>query len=1146
MSEKKTLTSAIPFSIFSIKKYDEQRLHTDKDSFYAIKNFLDSLTLTKKINEAQSGLDNPKYVKAAELNAVGLISSILRIAFEKYKENFLEDLEIGVETATKESLGDEFSDFFKKIDNIFEFDKSLKYKERYGEVLIRTFIIDLFNQNPAFENYKQLFDDTRIKETTNFQAFSTGFYNFFQDKPTPSDKFKNFIDYIKEPFLKYPNSIFDQLKFIKDHWIDFLGDYILQLLLAMDQLKEENKFGGMGPGPVQTPDYSIGDEEYENFTEDKDWMPKVILLAKSTLVWLDQLSKYYKREIHRLDQIPDEEIARISNSGFTGLWLIGLWQRSQASKNIKRMCGNPDAEASAYSLHDYDIAWELGGWEALEKLRQQCRRFNLRLASDMVPNHTAIDSRWVIQHPDWFLQLPYQPYPQYSYNGTNLSNQHDVGIYLEDHYYDRTDAAVTFKRVDFNTGETRYIYHGNDGTSMPWNDTAQINYLNPEAREAVIQTVLHVARNFPIIRFDAAMTLAKRHIQRLWFPEPGSGGDIPTRAEHGLSRHDFDKQMPVEFWREVVDRIQAELPDTLLLAEAFWMMEGYFVRTLGMHRVYNSAFMHMMKNEDNEKYRNMIKETLAFEPEILKRFVNFMNNPDEETAAEQYGKGDKYIGVCVMLSTMPGLPMFGHGQVEGFYEKYGMEYRRALWDETPDYNLIQRHEREIFPLLKKRYLFAEVQNFILYDFYHENGSLDQNVYAYSNKAGEETALVVYNNSYYETYGTIKYGAPKKDKASDSTYSPDLNTFIYMIGQQNGHNPCENSHEFFVIFRESSTDFWYIRKAEELCSRGLFCHLKGYQHQIFMNFYTVKDSTGIYSELCEKLNGHGARDIDYELKMLYFAPLHRCFDSLINTEFIDNYTNAIFDGNKVNDAHIEFAANSVKLSLQQLPEKFIDIKESASKITKSLTSALEKANEIALICHDYNSKSDKSWKYGIATEILSSGAPSAMLLTSTLIEALSVLNENFYNNYMLKSYIERKMQSIGLEENVINEILESVQALTILLRHNFSEIDTSPVLKDFLGTNYWNNEAWFIGEKMELLIWADFFKSIISEETNKPEAAEIENIKKIAKKNLEAIKGKIEKPKDLENQAYEKALERQKAIKRSEYRIQSFLKLTGIQ
>ncbi len=66
--------------------------------------------------------------------------------------------------------------------------------------------------------------------------------------------------------------------------------------------------------------------------------------------------------------------------------------------------------------------------------------------------------------------------------------------------------------------------------------------------------------------------------------------------------------MPAEFWREVVDRVAAEAPDTLLLAEAFWLLEGYFVRTLGMHRVYNSAFMHMLRDEDNAGYRSVIRE----------------------------------------------------------------------------------------------------------------------------------------------------------------------------------------------------------------------------------------------------------------------------------------------------------------------------------------------------------------------------------------------------------------------------------------------------------------------------------------------------------------------------------------------------------
>ncbi len=317
---------------------------------------------------------------------------------------------------------------------------------------------------------------------------------------------------------------------------------------------------------------------------------------------------------------------------------------------------------------------------------------------------------------------------------------------------------MVFKRVDRWSGEERYIYHGNDGTSMPWNDTAQLDYLKPEVREAVIQTILHVARQFPIIRFDAAMTLAKKHVQRLWYPEPGTGGAIPSRAEYALTKRALRRAMPVEFWREVVDRVAQEAPDTLLLAEAFWLMEGYFVRTLGMHRVYNSAFMNMLRDEKNAEYRLVIKNTLEFDPQILKRYVNFMNNPDERTAVDQFGKGDKYFGVATLMATMPGLPMFGHGQVEGFAENYGMEYRRAYLDETPDADLIARHEREIFPLLHRRALFAEVADFALYDFVTANGTVNEDVFAYSNRRHGERTLIVYHNRFGDTRGWIRSAA----------------------------------------------------------------------------------------------------------------------------------------------------------------------------------------------------------------------------------------------------------------------------------------------------------------------------------------------------------------------------------------------------
>ncbi|MFQ3547981.1 MAG: alpha-amylase family glycosyl hydrolase, partial [Termitinemataceae bacterium] len=695
---------------------------------------------------------------------------------------------------------------------------------------------------------------------------------------------QNLWDLLRSPAVAEPYSLTGQLEYIRKKWGLLIGKYLIRLLTSLDVIKEEEKpsFFGMGPGPSRAYIYNELEHEYERFSEDREWMPRTVLMAKSTLVWLYQLTQKYQRPIHRLDQIPDEELDELARRGFTGLWLIGLWERSQASREIKRRCGNPEAAASAYSLYDYDIAAELGGWEALDNLRQRCAWRGIRLGSDMVPNHTGIDSRWVMEHPDRFLQLRHSPFPSYTFNGENLSNREGIGIYLEDHYYSRTDAAVVFKRVDFRTGDTRYIYHGNDGTSMPWNDTAQIDFLNPEAREAVIQTIIGVCKQFPIVRFDAAMTLAKKHIQRLWYPEPGSGGDIASRAEYGLTKEEFDKRIPNEFWREVVDRCAIEAPDTLLLAEAFWMMEGYFVRTLGMHRVYNSAFMNMLKMEENAKYRATIKNTLEFDPQILQRFVNFMNNPDEETAVVQFGKGDKYFGVCTLMATMPGLPMFGHGQIEGFEEKYGMEYRRSYRDEVPDQELIARHEREIFPLLKKRRLFAGSDNFALYDVFTPDGSINENVFAYSNRLGEERALVFYNNSFHRAAGWIRMSTSAITKG----FGGERRTQQKILSQALG---LSNQEHKFVLLREQRSDRWFIRSSREMAEQGFFVALDGYQSQVFLDIHEIEDNNlGHWRRLCEELGGRGVHDLHAAFQDLFLRDLYHVFKELVKPAYFNGF------------------------------------------------------------------------------------------------------------------------------------------------------------------------------------------------------------------------------------------------------------------
>ncbi len=737
-------------------------------------------------------------------------------------------------------------------------------------------VVWLLSQNRAFARLADLFDISGFVSPALYLRFDESLRAGLSSVMLPD----RLLDLLLTPSRLFPDSIEQQLEYMRANWRGIARIPDQHILAALDMMREEHKpVFGPGPGPVEAPGLGGLESEPERFSPDLDWMPRLVLLAKNTHVWLYQLTRIHNRPIRTLDAIPDEELQAIARRGVSGLWLIGVWERSDASRRIKRMCGNPEADASAYSIIDYTIATDLGGEPAFEVLREKAWKHGIRLAGDMVPNHMGIDSNWVIRNPHRFVSRPDCPFPSYSFTGPDLSPDPDTVIQIDDHYFDRTDAAVVFRREDRRTGSVRYVYHGNDGTVMPWNDTAQLDYLNPETREAVIRAILDVARRFPIIRFDAAMTLAKRHYQRLWHPEPGTGGSIASRAEFSMTKEAFNEAMPEEFWREVVERIAAEAPDTLLLAEAFWLMEGYFVRTLGMHRVYNSAFMNMLRDELNGQYRSVIRNTLEFDSDVLKRYVNFMNNPDEKTAVEQFGRFSKYFGACVMLATLPGLPMFGHGQFEGFTEKYGMEYRRSYRNEQPDIRFMRYHDRIISPLLHRRRLFADAEDFRLYDFVTPSGAVDENVFAYSNRHGTASTLIVFNNHNGRTRGLIRTSTPVRDKRSAVETPAYIRTGIHeALGLRGGEG-------VFCIWREQVSGLQYIRRSDAIIQEGLQFELGPYEHRAYLDITEVSDSAdGFYAHIAEYLKGRGAWDIAETSREIEYGDILRPFRDLLSSLF----------------------------------------------------------------------------------------------------------------------------------------------------------------------------------------------------------------------------------------------------------------------
>lgn len=888
-----------------------------------------------------------QHVFPGELNAAGLLEEAFHLVLRQYEERvnlfvFEKAHEYLVEKMGAEKLRRVLIDFTLQFppQRVFQgtitatgYLSAISGNRKNATIVLEELLMVLLaNLNPATLKFRELFDRKHLDNQSLIDGLLHALETFFASQPPLGPGHPDILTFLKSPFLAAPEDIYAQLEYVLLRWKEFLPEkFLVRLLQGRDLMKEDFlPLGTMGSETTIAPRYKgqavegafIGKsgydyghesakdyEEGKAFTPDLHWMPRVVMIAKNTQVWLDQLSNTYQRDIRQLDQIPDEELDRLARWNINGLWLIGIWERSSASKRIKHITGFTDAVSSAYSLYDYQIAGNLGGEEAYHNLNHRARQRGIRLASDMVPNHTGIFSKWVVENPDYFIQTRVPPFPGYRFTGENLSEHPEIEIRIEDGYYSKTDAAVVFQRIDRRHNDVRYLYHGNDGTNMPWNDTAQLDMLKKEVREAVIQMIFGVARRFSIIRFDAAMTLAKKHFARLWYPQPGTGGDIPSRSDYSMSREAFDSYFPIEFWREVVDRINTELPETLLLAEAFWLMEGYFVRTLGMHRVYNSAFMHMLKNEENEKYRDLITNTLEFEPEILKRYVNFMSNPDEETAMKQFGSGDKYFGVCVMMCTLPGLPMFAHGQIEAFTEKYGMEYQRAYYNELPQPWHIERHEREIFPLLSKRYLFSEVEHFNFFDFIHESGTVNESVLAFTNRLGQERALVLFNNRYEVAKGFIHNSCPKLD--SDG----NLNSFNLadLLGLRVDQNQ-------FYIVSEHVSGLEYLISGLETGNNGFYRSLQGYEYRVFWNFREVYDISGTYARLYQNLQGQGVKSIGRKVNLLEFELIYTPFKQILHPTSIEQFLKGFLESDKL--SHDQLVENHFLIHFRELAENII--------------------------------------------------------------------------------------------------------------------------------------------------------------------------------------------------------------------------------
>ncbi|MEP6895497.1 MAG: alpha-amylase, partial [Chloroflexota bacterium] len=344
-------------------------------------------------------------VPASDLYAMSLIDEALRVLVNRYAPPAMMSTAV---SHADESLGAEsVSNTEKKFvaeyppENVYRGEEKVEeYLNKITNGRIKTVeeLIYVFthNANPAVSPLLDLIDDEPL-EPTAYKNLIASLNIFFaqtaQDNADQQGGTLSLFDILRAPAEASPDSLEGQLKFILAKWGDLLGEtFTSRIIRGIDFLREEvvrhNLTHGDFKADVPVQSFSGGEyQEYERYSPDKEWMPRLVLIAKNSYVWLEQLSRKYGRWIKTLDQIPDEELDLLRDRGFTGLWLIGLWERSSASQKMKQRMGDADAVASAYSLYSYDIAADLGGWGALENLRSRSWQRGVRLSADMVPNH---------------------------------------------------------------------------------------------------------------------------------------------------------------------------------------------------------------------------------------------------------------------------------------------------------------------------------------------------------------------------------------------------------------------------------------------------------------------------------------------------------------------------------------------------------------------------------------------------------------------------------------------------------------------------------------------------------------------------------------------------------------------------------------
>lgn len=349
-----------------------------------------------------------------------------------------------------------------------------------------------------------------------------------------------------------------------------------------------------------------------------------------------------------LATIPDEMLDEWALLGFDAIWMMGVWTTGNIGLEIARSeesllqsykavlpdFADDDVIGSPYAVKAYTIPAHLGGVQELLALRKRLRARGLSLILDFVPNHTARDHQWISKHPEYYI------------NGQEGDEVQQAGLYFK---------TKTGKKYSV-------LAYGRDPNYPGWTDTAQLNIRNSETRKAMFATLKKIAALCDGVRCDMAMLLLGDVFEKTWGERSLSPGSEPAVGE---------------FWAEAIRTVRGDFPDFKFIAEAYWDRE-WQLQQLGFDYTYDKRLYERLSREG----ASAVYDHLKAEPDYQRKSVRFIENHDEQRAAQTFGTEPWHFAAATVMSTVPGMVLFHEGQLTGLKVKLPVQLGRRPSEEV--------------------------------------------------------------------------------------------------------------------------------------------------------------------------------------------------------------------------------------------------------------------------------------------------------------------------------------------------------------------------------------------------------------------------------------------------------------------------------